>query len=577
MIVGLVKEVTLLLTLALIHKYIIRELQDRSNLILPALGLLFGLISIIGMMVPFEVAPGIFFDGRTIILALSGLFGGYIGGTIAMVMAGGYRLWLGGDGAMVGVLSIIIATGCGCALRVYVHGKTEKVTVWMLLGLGFVVHLGLISLFPLLHAESFENIIADLSIAILIVYPPSVAFLGLLFLDNYRRLEVERELTSKQAVIDAHSIFSETNANGIITKTNPLFCEISGYTKEELVGQDHRILNSKVHPPEFFEDMWRTISRGDIWKGDICNRSKNGNIYWVKSTIVPVLDQDGKIARFVSMRTDITEDQLSQQQLRHANLRAKEANQAKLMFLASMSHELRTPLNAIIGFSDMMRKRIWGPMDNKHYESYVEDIYQSGESLLSMVNDVLDISKYEATGYQFSLENYDVVEHSARIARRFENMNDNKEIKITVEKGPDFPNCIYSDKTILTQILNNLISNALRFVPNENGWINIHWNVTDNKEIILTVTDNGPGIPEEVLKRIGEPFILQNTDYTAKNKTSGTGLGLYICKSLIETRGGKLEIESSKNNGTCAKIRIPLTLCQSSSQQIYENLESVAS
>ena len=165
------------------------------------------------------------------------------------------------------------------------------------------------------------------------------------------------ELESQRHALDEHSIVAATDPFGMITYANDKFCQISQYSREELIGKDHRIVNSGHHPRAFFAELWKTIAAGKVWHGEICNRAKDGSAYWVDTTIVPFKDEAGCITQYVAIRTDITERVQAEAALRKSLAAAKSAesaDRAKSEFLANMSHELRTPMTAILGFAENM-------------------------------------------------------------------------------------------------------------------------------------------------------------------------------------------------------------------------------
>ena len=268
------------------------------------------------------------------------------------------------------------------------------------------------------------TLLCGLALALLLV-GITLLCMGLFFLIFLKSGVAERALSAEQLMassqeisdlktaLDEHAIVAITDTRGKITYVNDKFCAISKYARQELLGQDHRIINSAHHPKEFIRNLWTTIARGRVWHGEIKNKAKDGSFYWVDATIVPFLDAHGKPRQYVAIRTDITDRRRTELALResHENLernvaertaqlrlakeRAEAAGRAKSEFMASMSHELRTPLNGIIGFSEFLVDGKPGALNAKQKE-YLEDILSSGRHLLQLINDVLDLAKVEA-------------------------------------------------------------------------------------------------------------------------------------------------------------------------------------
>jgi len=242
----------------------------------------------------------------------------------------------------------------------------------------------------------------------------------------------------------------------------------------------------------------------------------------------------------------------SEDDLLLATERAEMANRAKSSFLATMSHELRTPLNAIIGFSDIMKGEMFGPLENEKYAEYTNDIYNSGRHLLSVIDDILDISKIEAGRYdveESEVDIIDVINWCADLIRP--KMQEKKQ---TLSIGFIHNVVAWVDRRAARQVILNLLSNAAKFTP-EGGTIEVLGNITETGELEIMVKDNGIGIPEEMLDLVMQPFA-QASSHTAR-EYEGTGLGLPICKALLELHDGSMRIESEQGEGTTITITLP--------------------
>ncbi len=374
--------------------------------------------------------------------------------------------------------------------------------------------------------------------------------------DHLHELVMERtkELEFQKLAIDEHAIVSITDVKGNITYANDKFCSISGYTHEELEGKNHRIIKSDEHSAEFYADMWKTIANGNIWQGEIKNIAKNGDHYWVMSTIVPFKDDKGKPFQYISIRTDITER-------KNAEIEIVAANRAKSDLMANMSHELRTPLNAIIGFADTMKSEVFGPINNNKYLEYLDDIRNSGEHLLMLINDILDVSSIEAGALILNEKNVDLSDAIDRSVRLIGPRAQAGRVLVTSSTDIEIP-MLYADERRIKQVLLNLLSNAVKFTP-EGGEVSVNAQLKDDGSIAVSIADTGMGMDEKEITVAMSKF--GQVDSGLDRKHEGTGLGLPMTKGLIELHGGNLEIKSRKGDGTSVTATFP-------KQRVIENV-----
>jgi PAS domain S-box-containing protein len=352
-------------------------------------------------------------------------------------------------------------------------------------------------------------------------------------------LENLAEMNYQKYALDQHAIVAITDVKGTITYVNDLFCRISQYSREELLGNNHRLINSGLHSKEFFRDMFRSITKGNVWTGDICNRAKNGDLYWVFTTIVPNMGKDGKPKRYFAMRADISK-------LKCAEAAANAAAIAKSQFLANMSHEIRTPMNAILGLT----RQVMETELTQDQRDQLNKVSKSSQALVCIINDILDFSRFES-GYMV-LEQAPIKLEAVlmEVSNLFGAQIDEKGIELFVEIDPDTPLYIKGDALRLAQILNNLIGNAVKFTDHGEIMLSVQTESRDSESIVLRfkVRDTGIGILPEHIKLLFNPFV--QADNSTTRKFGGSGLGLSIVKKLVELMGGKIEVNSVLGHGS---------------------------
>jgi PAS domain S-box-containing protein len=373
-----------------------------------------------------------------------------------------------------------------------------------------------------------------------------------------------QELSFKQSALDQHANVCITDSHGSITYINDNFLQTSGYSAEELMGQNPRILNSGVHPPEFYEKMWKTIIAGTTWKQEICNRKKSGGHYWVDMTIVPQVGSDNQPERFISIGTDITERKKAEAELVESRLQAETANLAKSRFLANMSHEFRTPLNSVIGFTQMLSQRQGLGSD---IMEEVNRIHTAGKMLLSLVNDILDLSKIEAGEINLEMVPMQLEPVLRELRAMLVTQAEKKGLELVIGSlsvaAEDY---VISDPTRLRQILLNLLNNAIKFTSSGRVSLSVEAaepaHISDDgaqrKQLRFLVKDTGCGIPADILPTLFDAF--RQADSSITRRYGGTGLGLAIVKQLCREMGGKISVESVVDKGSCFTLELPFRI-----------------
>jgi len=325
-----------------------------------------------------------------------------------------------------------------------------------------------------------------------------------------------------------------------------------GYTIEEL----QNITPIDIKPeltPEMFEEYIRPLRDGEtnVIIFETVHKRKDGSLYDVEVHLQLMHREMPPV--FIAIIQDITERKMADLALQKAKTDAENANKAKSEFLASMSHELRTPLNAMMGLSEMMSLKIFGPLGDPHYEDYAEDIHKSGSHLISLIDDILDLSKVEAGKYVLNEKDLDITPIIDTCVNMISAFADLKKIALTVDTPPDLP-LVKVDERAMIQVINNLLSNAVKFTP-DGGHITVSAYVMDENSFEISVTDTGIGMSREDITKALKPF--EQPDSTHARRHEGTGLGLHLSQNLVKLHGGRLKFESEQGQGTTVVVHLP--------------------
>ncbi len=376
--------------------------------------------------------------------------------------------------------------------------------------------------------------------------------------ETIRKLQdAMKEVADIKFALDQSSIVAKTDAKGRITYVNDKFCEISQYSRHELLGKDHRIINSGHHSREFMRSLWRTISSGKAWSGEIKNRAKDGTFYWVATTIVPFLDEEGKPFQYTAIRTDITQKKRMEEERAALAVReqaALEASRLKGEFLANMSHEIRTPINGILGMTNFLGKTTL----NDEQSKYLKAISSSSNHLFTLVNDVLDLSKVEAGKLELEVVPFDLLALVSDVAGVFESLAHEKGFAFSCSVSVSDRVTFEGDPSRIRQVLNNLLSNAIKFTENGSVSITVREMHSDSRRSLVEfeVSDSGIGMAPETMNRLFENFM--QADASTSRRYGGTGLGLAISRRLVTLMGGSIQVTSEPGNGTRIGFRVEL-------------------
>lgn len=337
-----------------------------------------------------------------------------------------------------------------------------------------------------------------------------------------------------------------TNTDGIIEYVNPGFTKTTGYDFNEIVGKNPSLLKSGLHSDAFYKKLWETINSGENWYGEFQNRKKDGTLYWESAIIAPILNEKGEIENFVAIKKDISREKQMIEDLEISKEKAEESDRLKTIFLTNMSHEIRTPLNGILGFTNIICS---GNTDKNKLEQYGSIIEQSGQRLIRVVDDIIDISMIQSNQMNFEFSKFGLNDLLNELFDSYKNLNERKlqgvDFKVVLCKNKKWE-MIYSDKIKLMQVLQNLLDNAFKFT--KTGSVKFGFSELSNKNLILFVKDTGIGISDNKTKVIFEAF--RQAEEGDSRKFEGSGLGLAISAAIMKKLGGEIKVESKIGEGS---------------------------
>jgi len=504
-------------------------------------GLLFGGICVVGMMLPVEIIPGVIFDPRSVILSMAGLFGGFAVAAISAIIAGGYRIWIGGGGVYVGVAVVVSCTVLGLLYRYGDQKGWVKVGPSQLLLFGLIVHVVEVLLFTQLPAEVVERVMDTVALPLILTFTPATAFLGMLLVDIESRFKTEHALKESEAQLsralqDTPLAALSIDENFVCTQWNKAAEMIFGYTAEEVLGQN---LSKVMIPDHEKEEVLETLEMLMAQKGGTRsindNKTKDGRTIICEWYNTPIVDEQGRTIGISSLCEDITAQETSrrEQQILSTELEARNAELER--FVYTVSHDLRSPLISIKGFIGLLQKDI-DAKDTEKINSDMEKINNATDTMGELLMGLLELSKI---GRIINPREFGSL--TSLVKKASEHVQDAiRERGIELKIDGNMPT-YWGDQLRLLEVFQNLIENAVKFMGDQpSPCIEISAEL-NGEMIVCKVKDNGIGIDPVYHDRIFNLFERLNP------KIDGTGIGMALVKRIIEAHGGIITVESNGN------------------------------
>lgn len=355
---------------------------------------------------------------------------------------------------------------------------------------------------------------------------------------RYRILSTAVEQSPSSVVI--------ADSKGLVMYVNPDFTKTTGYTLEDAVGKNPRLWKSGIHPPEFYQDLWQTILSGKEWRGHICNKKKNGELYWELLSILPLRDDKNEIAYFVAVKIDDTERRKAEERTRHYAAELERSNQALQDFASIASHDLQEPLRKVMAFGDRVRDR--APAHDRKIADYLDRMQNAALRMQRFIDDLLQYSRVTTKTQPFIPT--DLGEIVTGVLSDLETRIAQSQAKVSVSGLPT----VQADGIQMRQLFQNLIANALKFHrEDEPPVVTVAGRPGPDGFWEISVEDNGIGFDEKEAERIFKPFERLHS----RSEYEGSGIGLAICRKIVERHGGTIAVHSAPQKGAKFVVALP--------------------
>lgn len=364
--------------------------------------------------------------------------------------------------------------------------------------------------------------------------------------------KAEREILQLMAAIKQSPVsIVITGLDGKIEYVNPKFTDVTGYTYDEAIGKNPNILKTEHTKSEDYKEMWEIISAGKTWRGEFLNKRKDGSLYWELASISPIIDDNGKIIKYVAVKEDITARKATEDALIISEKELKEANATKNMFFSIIAHDLKGPLGSFVQLLQLFKDN-FNEISNEEKLDYLNILIGLSNKTNNLLEDLLLWSRIQMNSIDFSVQNVKLIDLANEAVDQLSQKAKEKNIQIEVEINNKLQVCVNANSVIT--VIRNILSNAIKFSHSEST-VKINARLKE-KDVIIAIQDNGLGIPEENINKL---FKIETAFSTyGTNKEKGTGLGLILCKELIQKNGGKIWLQSKENEGTTIYFSLPL-------------------
>lgn len=361
--------------------------------------------------------------------------------------------------------------------------------------------------------------------------------------EEIKKLSTGVEQSSSSIVI--------TDVKGNIEYINKKFTEITGYTSEEALGKNPRILKSGKNDPNIYKELWVTIKSGKEWHGELLNKKKSGELFWESESISPIVNSHGKITHFIAIKDDITEHKKLVEELREAQIKSEAAGKMKSEFLAQMSHEIRSPLNAVLSFTSIIKEET-AAIKSEELEISFNAIDSASKRIIRTIDLILNMTDLQIGTYSSSTRKINLAELLKHLIKDYESVANSKKIELIFDSTLETAE-IETDDYAVNQIFVNLIDNAIKYT--HKGFVKIRLHSQENEKYTVEVEDSGIGISEEYLPDLFTAFTQEDHGYS--RKFEGNGLGLALVKKYCEIIDANISVKSKKDVGTTFTVSLP--------------------